>query len=46
VDIKREEIAIDWQAPVVGAKRRSLWYLLRGDDVEATWRKLAATGVL
>jgi hypothetical protein len=46
VDIKREEIAIDWRAPVVGAKRRSLWYLLRGDDVEATCRKLAATGVL
>jgi Dolichyl-phosphate-mannose-protein mannosyltransferase len=42
----REEIAIDWQAPLFGARRRSLWYLLRGDDVEPTCRKLAATGVL
>jgi len=42
----REEVAVDWQTPVIGARRRSLWYLLRGDDVEATCRKLAATGVL
>ncbi len=46
VNIKREEIAIDWPTPLIGAKRRSLWYLLRGDDVEATCRKLAAKGVL
>jgi 4-amino-4-deoxy-L-arabinose transferase-like glycosyltransferase len=42
----REEIVIDWPAPLIGARRRSLWYLLRGDDVDATCRKLAASGVL
>jgi hypothetical protein len=46
VNPKREEIAIDWQTPLIGTKRRSLWYLLKGDDVEATCRKLAVTGVL
>jgi len=45
VNPTREEIAIDWRTPVIGARRRSLWYLLRGDDVEATCRKLAVTGV-
>ena len=46
VEPTREEVAIDWEAPLIGARRRSLWYLLRGEDVEATCRKLAATGVL
>jgi hypothetical protein len=36
VNPMREEIAIDRRTPVIGARRRSLWSLLRGDDFEAT----------
>jgi 4-amino-4-deoxy-L-arabinose transferase-like glycosyltransferase len=41
-----EDIEVDWRQPLVGAQRRSLWHLLRGEQVEAACRKVAAKGLL
>ena len=41
-----EGIDVEWRKPLIGAQRRSVWHLLRGDDIDATCRKVAAKGVL
>jgi hypothetical protein len=41
-----EEVAVDWQKPLIGAQRRSVWYLLRGNSVETPCRRLAISGML
>jgi hypothetical protein len=41
-----EDIEVDWRQPLVGAQRRSLWHLLRGEQVEAACSKVAAKGLL
>lgn len=41
-----EELAVAWAKPLIGAERKSVWYLLRGHDVEAICRRLAVTGIL
>ncbi len=40
-----EQVAVDWPQPLIGAKRRSVWHLLRGDAVEDSCRRWALTGV-
>jgi len=37
---------VDWRQPLLGAQRQSVWHVLRGDDIEAACRKVAAKGVL
>ena len=32
--------------PLIGAQRRSVWHVLRGENIEAACRKVAAKGVL
>lgn len=41
-----EDIGVDWRKPLIGAQRRSVWHVLRGEKVEAACRKVAANGVL
>jgi hypothetical protein len=41
-----EEVAVDWTKPLIGAERRSVWHLLRGESVEAVCRRVAAKGLL
>ena len=41
-----EEVAVDWPKPLIGAQRRSVWHLLRGDNIEAICRRVAAKGML
>jgi len=41
-----EDIEVDWRKPLIGAQRRSVWHVLRGEKVEAACRKVAAKGVL
>jgi 4-amino-4-deoxy-L-arabinose transferase-like glycosyltransferase len=41
-----EGIDVEWRKPLIGAQRRSVWHLLRGDDIDAACRKVAAEGVL
>jgi hypothetical protein len=41
-----EDIEVEWRKPLVGAQRRSVWHVLRGENVEAACRKVAAKGVL
>ena len=41
-----EDIEVGWRQPLLGAQRRSVWHVLRGDDIEAACRKVAAKGVL
>jgi 4-amino-4-deoxy-L-arabinose transferase-like glycosyltransferase len=40
-----EEVLVDWDKPLIGAQRRSVWHLLRGSSVEAVCRRLAVTGL-
>jgi hypothetical protein len=41
-----EDIEVDWRMPLIGAQRRSVWHVLRGENVEAACRKVAAKGML
>jgi hypothetical protein len=41
-----EDIQVEWRKPLIGAERRSVWHLLRGENIEAACRKVAAKGVL
>jgi len=41
-----EEVAVDWPKPLIGAQRRSVWHLLRGDNIDAICRRVAAKGML
>ena len=41
-----EDIEVDWRKPLIGAQRRSVWHVLRGENVEAACRKVAAKGML
>lgn len=41
-----EDIEVAWRKPLIGAQRRSVWHLLRGENVEAACRKVAVNGVL
>ena len=41
-----DEVAVDWPKPMIGAQRRSVWHLLRGDNVDAICRRIAAKGML
>ena len=41
-----EDIKVDWRQPLIGAQRRSVWHVLRGENVEAACRKVAAKGML
>jgi 4-amino-4-deoxy-L-arabinose transferase-like glycosyltransferase len=41
-----EEVAVDWPKPLIGAQRRSVWYLLRGDNIDAICRRVAVKGML
>jgi len=41
-----EEVAVDWPKPLIGAQRRSVWHLLRGDDIDTICRRVAAKGML
>ena len=41
-----EDIEVEWRTPLIGAERRSVWHVLRGENVEAACRKVAAKGVL
>jgi hypothetical protein len=45
-DGEAEDIAVDWRQPLIGPKRRSVWHLLRGKNVEAACRRVAAKGML
>ena len=41
-----EDIEVDWRKPLIGAQRRSVWHVLRGETIEAACRKVAAKGML
>ena len=41
-----ESIEIDWRKPLLGAQRRSVWHLLRGEKIDAACRRVAARGML
>jgi hypothetical protein len=41
-----ENIEVDWRKPLIGAQRRSVWHMLRGDKVGAICRQIAAKGIL
>jgi hypothetical protein len=41
-----ENIEVDWRKPLIGAQRRSVWHMLRGDTVEVICRQIAAKGIL
>jgi hypothetical protein len=37
-----EDVAVDWDRPLIGEKRRSAWHLLRGGAAEEACRRFAA----
>jgi hypothetical protein len=41
-----EDVAVDWPKPLIGAQRRSVWHLLRGDTIDTICRKVAKKGML
>ena len=41
-----EDVEVKWRTPLIGAERRSVWHVLRGENIEAACRKVAAKGVL
>jgi len=41
-----EEVAVDWPKPLIGAQRRSVWHLLRGENVQAICHRVATRGLL
>jgi hypothetical protein len=42
----RGRVAVDWPKPLIGAQRRSVWHLLRGNNIDAICRRVAAKGML
>jgi hypothetical protein len=40
-----EEVAVDWPT-LIGAHRRSVWHLLRGDNIDIICRRVAKKGML
>jgi hypothetical protein len=40
------DIEVEWRKPLMGAQRRSMWHVLRGDAIEDACRKVALKGVL
>jgi 4-amino-4-deoxy-L-arabinose transferase-like glycosyltransferase len=41
-----EPVVVEWNKPLIGVQRRSIWYLLRGTSVESICRRLKVTGLL
>jgi hypothetical protein len=41
-----EDIAVDWPKPLIGPQRRSVWHLLRGENIEGACRRIAVKGML
>jgi hypothetical protein len=41
-----EDVAVDLPKPLIEAQRRSVWHLLRGDNIDAICRCVAAKGML
>jgi hypothetical protein len=41
-----EDVAVDWPKPLFGAQRRSVWHVLRGDNIDAICRQVAKKGML
>jgi hypothetical protein len=41
-----EDVAVDWPKPLFGAQRRSVWHLLRGDNIDTICRQAAKKGML
>ena len=41
-----EDVVVDWPKPLIGAQRRSVWHLLRGDNIDAICRRVAKKGML
>jgi hypothetical protein len=41
-----EDVAVDWQPPLIGKTRRSVWHLLRDRESEEACRRFAAAGRL
>jgi 4-amino-4-deoxy-L-arabinose transferase-like glycosyltransferase len=40
------DIEVEWRKPSMGAQRRSVWHVLRGDAIEDACRKVALKGML
>jgi hypothetical protein len=43
---RAEDLTVDWPKPMIGAQRRSVWHRLRGDNIDAICRQVAAKGML
>lgn len=41
-----EDVTVDWQRPLIGKTRRSVWHLLRDGSAEEACRRFAAAGRL
>jgi hypothetical protein len=41
-----EEVAVNWPKPLIGAQRRSVWHLLRGNNIDTICRQVAKKGML
>jgi hypothetical protein len=41
-----EEVEVDWPKPMIGARRRSVWHLLRGRNIDTICRQVAKKGML
>jgi hypothetical protein len=41
-----EDIAVDWQTPLIGKTRRSVWHVMRSGLVEDACRRFAVIGRL
>ncbi len=41
-----EDVAVDWPKPLIGAQRRSVWHLLRGNNIDTICRRVARKGML
>jgi Dolichyl-phosphate-mannose-protein mannosyltransferase len=39
-----EDIAIDWRRPLLGEKRRFIWHVLRGDEIQSNCQRVARRG--
>jgi hypothetical protein len=41
-----EEVAVNWPKPLIGAQRRSVWHLLRGNNIDTICGQVAKKGML
>jgi 4-amino-4-deoxy-L-arabinose transferase-like glycosyltransferase len=39
------DIDVDWDEPLIGARRRSVWHILQGPGIDPVCRRLAAKGM-